>query len=243
MFGQMFRNIPDVTKNLLIVNVLLFVITLVLETQGIDLRRQFGVYYPSSPFFEPYQVITSMFMHGNFPHLLFNMMGLVFLGSMLENVWGKKRFFIFYFVTGIGASILHWCTDAFQLYQMTGEIFPTAVYTDLEYITDGIQWKNGNAMTHDLLSFYLGSSLGASGSIYGLLAGFALLFPNTELRLLFPPVTVKAKWLALILVIGSLVMAYGRIPGDNIGHIAHLGGALFGFIMVQIWKKDRTNFY
>jgi membrane associated rhomboid family serine protease len=239
----MFKNIPDVTKNLLIINVLMFLATIVLESQGILLRQDFSIYYPSSPFFEPYQLITSMFMHLNLPHLLFNMMGLVFLGSMLERVWGKKRFFIFYFVTGIGAALLHWCTDAYQVYQISGEFFPTAVHSDLEFIKNGIQWKNGNEMTYKLMSFYLRGSLGASGSIYGLLAGFALLFPNTELRLLFPPVTVKAKWLALILVVGSLFLAFSRIPGDNIGHVAHLGGALFGFILIQIWKKDRTNFY
>lgn len=242
MFNQIFRNIPDVTKNLLILNVLFFVATIVLQSQGIDLLDKFAIHYPSSPFFEPYQIVTHFFMHANFMHLLFNMIGLVVFGSMLERIWTKQRYFLFYFITALGSTLLHWITQGVELYQISGEIFPHVVYYDLEYIGNNVQWR-ASELDNQILPIYLHSSVGASGAIYGLLIGFAALFPNTEIQLLFPPIPVKAKWLAMFLVVSALYMAYQRDPGDNIGHIAHLGGALFGFILIQIWKKDRTNFY
>lgn len=242
MFNQIMRNIPDVTKNLLILNVLFFLATVVLESQGIYLGFKLGVYYPSSPLFEPYQVITHMFMHGDFFHLLFNMMVLVFIGSKLEEIWGKKRYFIFYFVTGIGSTLLNWTVQGFELYQLTGELFPFADYSDLTIIREGISWR-GSLESNEILKIYFTSGVGASGALYGLMAGFALLFPNTEIRLLIPPIPVKAKWLMLFLVVSALYMGYQRNPNDNVGHFAHLGGALFGFIMIQIWKRDRSNFY
>lgn len=244
MFNQIIRNIPDVTKNLVILNILFFVVTLILESQGIGFSNKLSIHYPTSPFFEPYQVITHFFMHGGIGHLFFNMFGLVIFGSRLEQLWGKKRFFIFYIVTAFGATLLHWLTQGFEVYQLTGEIFPEKFYTNLEFIDNGVQWEgNGNWFEKPLMGVYMQPSLGASGSIYGLLAGYALLFPNTEFQLLFPPIPIKAKWLALFLIAGAYLMALERNPDDNIGHIAHLGGALFGFILIQIWKKDRTNFY
>jgi rhomboid-like protein len=242
MLNQIIRNIPDVTKNLVILNVLMFLATVVLQSQGIILSFQLGVYYPGSDLFEPYQIITHMFMHGDFTHLLFNMIVLIFIGSKLEQTWGKKRFFIFYFVTGIGAALLNWVAQGVELYQLTGELFPEANYTELQLLPDGVQWL-GTLKSNSILQIYFLGGVGASGALYGLLAAFALLYPNTEIQLLFPPIPVKAKWLVLFLVASAIYMAYQRNPNDNVGHLVHLGGALVGFIMIQIWKRDRTNFY
>lgn len=242
MLNQIFRNIPDVTKNLVILNVLMFLVKMVLESQGILLGYKLGIYYPGSDLFQPYQLVTHMFMHADFFHLLFNMIMLIFIGSRLEQVWGKKRYFIFYFVTGIGAGILNWVAQGVELYQLTGEIFPVANYADLQLLVDGVQWR-GTLQDNEILQIYFIGGVGASGAIYGLMAGFALLFPNTEIQLLFPPIPVKAKWLMLFLVASAVYMAYQRNPNDNVAHLVHLGGALVGFIMIQIWKRDRNNFY
>ncbi|XOV68097.1 MAG: rhomboid family intramembrane serine protease [Fluviicola sp.] len=248
MFRQIFGNIPDVTKNLLILNVLFFLVKYVLEGQGIDAGKLLGMHYPSSMFFEPYQIVTHFFMHGDLFHILFNMIGLVVLGSHLERVWGKKRFFIFYLVTALGAMVLHLGVHAWELYEATGQFFPTFHY---EYINDSIyaaQYNaNGDVIIQDWMQKPGGilytSTVGASGAIYGLLMAFALLFPNTEFMLLFPPIPIKAKWLALILGAFALYSGYQREAGDSIAHFAHLGGMLFGFIMIKIWQRDKNTFY
>lgn len=243
MLKNLFGNIPPVTKNLLILNVLFFLATFLLEQQGIDLASKLGLYYPSSQFFEPYQIITHFFMHSGFTHLLFNMLGLVFIGSHLERVWGNKRFFIFYFVTAIGAALLYESVHAFELYSATGSIFPDIFLEDVQHLQNGaITWRS-SFQPISITGIYAAPTVGASGAIYGLLMAFALLFPNTEFRLLFPPIPIKAKWLALILGIYALYQGYLNNPGDSVAHFAHLGGMLFGFIMIKIWGKDRNEFY
>ena len=205
------------------------------------------MHYPGSNHFEPYQVITHFFMHGDFMHILFNMIGLIVFGTQLERYWGKKRFFIFYFVTALGAAALHFLVQGIEIYNISGEWFPNLVidtppgqfvqsisYTGI----DGLSLEQNNS----IVRYYYGTVVGASGAVYGLLMAFALLFPNTEFRLLFPPVTLKAKWLALIMGGIALYSAY-QDSGDSIAHFAHLGGMLFGFIMIQIWKRDKSNFY
>lgn len=243
MFRQIFGNIPDVTKNLLILNVLFFVIKAVLENQGINASQVLGMHYPSSEFFEPYQIITHFFMHADFMHILLNMIGLIVFGSHLERTWGKKRFFIFYFITAIGAVVLHFGVNAYELYELTGTVWPKATVRDGNIIIDNVanvidsnEWYN---------KVYWGVNMptvGASGAIYGLLMAFALLFPNTEFRMIFPPVTIKAKWLALIGGGFALYSGFMR-SGDSIAHFAHLGGMLFGFIMIKIWQRDKNSFY
>ena len=237
MFRSIFANIPDVTKNLLILNVLFFLAKMVFAGQGIDLDQKLGMHYPSSPYFEPYQIITHFFMHGDLFHLLFNMIGLVVIGSHLERVWGKKRYIIFYFITALGAVLLHEAVHGYEIYKLTGELFPT-----IRYGTFGADEMDLYAMNSQLQIHYLIPTVGASGAIYGLLAAFALLFPNTEFMLLFPPIPIKAKWLALILA-GIAIYSGYRNSGDSIAHFAHLGGMIFGFILVQIWKRKSDSFY
>lgn len=249
MFRNLFGNIPDVTKNLLIINVLFFLATFVAQERGINLIPILGLHYPTSTFFEPYQLVTSVFMHAGFQHILFNMIGLVVFGSMLERVWGKKRFFIFYFVTAFGASLLHILVQGIELHHLMGSFAPE-IWFDIQ---NGIPIPNGN--TESFPSFVTAENInksieilwtptvGASGAIYGLLMAAALLFPNTQMMLLFPPIPIKLKWLALALGIFEVYSGYQNAAGDSVAHFAHLGGMLFGFILIYIWRRDKRNFY
>ena len=233
MFRSMFANMPGVVKNLVIINGLFFLATIVMENQGIYLIRELGLYYIDSPFFRPYQLATHFFMHGGFLHIFFNMFALIVFGSQLERVWGPKRFLLFYFVTALGASILHMAVQGFEIYQLTGTPFPGI---ELETVLT----SQGESDAAKIMSI---PTVGASGAVYGLIAAFAMLFPNTRLMLLFPPIPIKAKWLALALAAFALYSGYERADGDSIAHFAHLGGMLFGFILVKIWQKNNSNFY
>lgn len=247
MFRSLFANIPDVTKNLVIINALFFLATIVAQGQGVNLYGMLGMHYPGSNYFEPYQIITHFFMHGDFGHILFNMIGLIVFGSHLERVWGKKRFFIFYFVTAIGAAALHFGVQGYEVYRLCGEWFPNVqILTDKAVFSPMIEYDYAPDLSfaaEGIVNVYQTPVLGASGAVYGLLMAFALLFPNTRFMLLFPPIPIKAKWLALILGGMALYQGYVNNPGDSIAHFAHLGGMLFGFILIQIWRKDRNNFY
>lgn len=246
MFRNIFGNIPDVTKNLLILNVLFFLAKYVFEAQGINMSQLLGLHYPSSEFFEPFQVVTHFFMHGDVFHILFNMVGLVVFGSHLERTWGKQRFLIFYFVTAIGAMLLHTLVQGIEIYQLVGDWYPNLHFFDTAKGLDVVQVIGKNTYQSeeifDAANIVYKPTVGASGAVYGLLMAFALLFPNTQFMLLFPPIPIKAKWLALIL--GGFALYQGFMDSTgSIAHFAHLGGMLFGFILIQIWKRDNKNFY
>ncbi len=259
MFQNLFRNMTDVVKNLLILNVLMLLAMYVLESKGINLTQILGMHYFESELFEPYQIVTYMFMHGDIMHLFFNMFGLLIFGTMLERVWGPKRFFIFYFATGIGAVIVHLIITYFRVDNILADFSAEEQLRLMEFAkTYGAQFMDGvetavpysiietgisSSGLTELISVVNSSMVGASGAVMGILVGFAMLFPNTELMLLFPPIPIKAKYLALILIGLDLYMAYANNPNDNIAHFAHLGGALVGFILVMIWKRNRTHFY
>lgn len=238
MFRNLLSNIPDVTKNLLILNVLFFLATIVMQNQGIVLQQELGMHYPSSNLFEPYQLITHFFMHGDLFHLLFNMIGLIIFGSQLERTWGKKRFFIFYFVTAIGAVVLHTIVQGIEIHHLTGEWFPDIINKRIPITEQELfsKWQSAYRI-------YATSTVGASGAVYGLLMAFALLFPNTQFMLLFPPIPIKAKWLALGLGVIAVYQGLQSNQGDSIAHFAHIGGMLFGFIIIQIWKRNTRDFY
>ncbi len=232
---MIWRNMPDVVKNLLIINLLMFLATMVFSSGTEDLRFTLGLHYFDSPDFEPYQMVSHMFMHGNFTHLFFNMFALIMFGGQLERVWGPKRFLLFYFVTGLGAVALHLSVQAYELYDMFGSVSPKSDALDLSgYSAEQIRRAQ---------EIYFIPTVGASGAIYGLLLGFAMLFPNTELMLIFLPIPIKAKYFVPFLMLGELYLGVNNFEWDNIAHFAHLGGALFGFILVMIWKRDRKNFW
>ncbi len=241
MFQNLFKNMGNVTKNLLIINVLFFLATVVMEARGVDLVRTLGLYYPSSQYFVPYQIATHFFMHGGFSHILFNMFGLVIMGSHLERYWGDKKFLIFYFVTALGAAFLHTTVQGFEVYQATGEFFPALTIENIEggMVYFDTQLQQG---AETIVSTYMVPTVGASGAIYGLILAFGYLFPNTEFLLYFA-IPVKAKWLAVGLAIYALYSGYQNETGDSVAHFAHLGGMLFGFILIKYWQKNSSQFY
>jgi membrane associated rhomboid family serine protease len=245
--NNLLGNMPPVVKNLLILNVVMFIVTIIGEQQGIRMTYLLGGYVFGSPFFEPYQMVTHFFMHGGLFHIFFNMFALVIFGSVLEQVWGPKRFFIFYIATALGAFIFHQVVGYMEFKQIESALI--ADDYDMFEVNKRISELHvqGMIFTEPLLRDYqiaIGVPVvGASGAVYGLLAAFAYLFPNTQLMLLFPPIPVKAKWLVLFLVGIALFNSVRSQPGDNIAHLAHLGGAVVGFIIVLIWQRDKKNFY
>ena len=230
---------PPVVKNLIIINVLVFVAQAILDqrfqlTEKLILRpvisgelnQAWAQTFPGEqiPQFQPYQVFTHMFAHAPFPmiyHILFNMFTLWMFGRILENVWGAKRFLFFYLACGVGAAALHLLMQYFRCEQLLHAI------------------QANDQAGFDKYRGALAGALGASGAIMGIMAAFAYLFPNTELYIMLIPVPVKAKWAMLGLAAIDLFGGVGHIQGDNIAHFAHLGGALTGFIIVLIW--NRTN--
>ena len=192
--GGFMANVPKAVKNIIIINVLVMVMTY-LNSSLMD--RLFAL-HPLQFIYRPWQLVTYMFMHADFFHIFFNMYTLFIFGSVLERVWGTKKFLVYYFVTGVGAALVHL----------------------------GVQWLTGNfALT-----------VGASGAIYGILMGYAMLYPDSVLTLIFPPISMKAKWFVLIFAGIELVAGISR-TGGGIAHFAHLGGLIFGFLLILYWKK------
>lgn len=260
MLRGLFGNIPDVTKNLLIVNVLLYLVSIFFSSKGLDLFTILSSHYVNSELFAPYQIVTHMFMHSpnDILHLVFNMLLLAMFGAHLERIWGAKRYFFFYIACGLGAFVLYNSIGVWQLMELKREIIANQSYEFLGYksiygLNEAIVndqfvsdvMRGGGRTSEDLANyFYLQTStmLGASGAIFGLLAGFALLFPNTELMLLFPPIPIKAKYLIGGYLAFEIYSSIYR-AGDQIAHLAHVGGAIVGIIIVLIWRKRRKNFY
>jgi len=249
------NNIPQVTRNLLILNVLMFVITEFLATQGIDLRSMLAVHAINSPFFEPYQIVSHFFMHGDFIHLFMNMFGLLMFGAFLEKLWGAKRFFIFFFAAAIGSWLIDGTINYIQIYHLKNDLlangFSASDFSRIHaYLLEHPGYYQNPGDGSHLSEIYvnyqmacLSNSLGASGGIFGILAAFAILFPNTELQMLFFPVPIKAKFLIGAYVAYELYMVFNPRMGDNVGHLAHIGGAIVGAILVLIWRRNRKQFY
>jgi membrane associated rhomboid family serine protease len=192
----------------------------------------------------PIQILTHMFMHGNFWHLFFNMFALYMFGGILENVWGPKRFFIYYMVCGLGAAFVHETVIMFQYSKLMNIISPDQLQMVLNdgtaYFNEGKVFTNETMKSLQMLLNV--PTVGASGAIFGVLLAFGVLFPNTQLMLLFPPIPIKAKY---------FVIGYGAIelglaimqPGSNIAHAAHLGGMLFGYLLIRYWRKTTKTLY
>ena len=218
--GGFLSNIPAVTKNIILINVLVMVMTALSRD---FMYETFSLFYPTSPYFRFWQPVTHMFMHGGFWHLFFNMYTLFIFGSVLERMWGPKKFLLFYFVTGLGAAALH----------------------------EGVQWIEAQVYMNQIAegsmkaqvalhALKMTPTVGASGAIYGVLLGYAMLFPDSVLTLIFPPISLKAKWFVIIFAVIELLSGvfggFGKGTG-GVAHFAHLGGMLFGWLMILYWKK------
>ena len=237
MIGQRFNHLPNVVKNLLIINGLFFLAKATLISKGINLDRWFALHQFQSQDFMPHQLVTHMFMHGNLSHLLFNMLSLWIFGKTLENVWGQKRFLTYYIITGLGAALVYTSYMQFQIADLAQS---NPEYMDLA--------KQGMFNIYDENSKKLSSlvntpMLGASGAVYGLLLAFGILFPNSVLMLLFPPIPIKAKYLVIGLALIALFSGISNVPGDNIAHFAHLGGMIIGIILLKYWKNKGDIYY
>jgi len=212
--GGFLSFMPPVTKHILIINVLMFLATLANQDFMI---RHFALFYPESPLFRWWQPITHMFMHGGFWHIFFNMYTLMMFGIVVEKRIGSKKFITFYLITGLGAALLFTGVQALEAasWQSAANSAAAAKY-------------------YNLLSTPM---LGASGAIYGVLIGFAMMYPDSRMMLLFPPVELSAKWMVIIFIGIELVTGVTG-TADGVAHFAHLGGALFGWLLMLWWKKS-----
>jgi membrane associated rhomboid family serine protease len=244
MFGRI-GDIPPVVKNLLIINAIMLLADFVLAGSfGIRLTRILGLYYFESEQFQPYQFISHMFMHGGLAHLFFNMFALWMFGRVLESVWGGKRFFIYYFFTGLGAALLHSVVNYIEVQAIMSSLTPEQIAT-VQQEGPGLWETQRNFVNEGMASLNRAMNIptvGASGAVFGVLLAFGMMFPNTRLLLLFPPIPIKAKY--FVIAYGAIELYLGLTrPGSNIAHFAHLGGMLFGFILIKYWQKNTRNFY
>lgn len=221
-----FSVLPIVVKNLLIINVLFFLATIATDVVlHIDLKDYLGLHYIGASDFQPFQLVTYMFMHGNFAHLFFNMFALWMFGNTLENIWGANRFLLFYFVCGIGAGLVQELVQYIQFVTTLEGYEPVRIAANHIISMDDYL----NMMT----------TVGASGAVYGILLAFGMMFPNSTLYIYFA-IPIKAKW--FVLLYGIIELYSGLNGADNVAHFAHLGGMLFGLILILYWKK-KGNLY
>ena len=223
-----FSQLPEIVKNLLIINGLLFLGTISLENYGIDLTQMLALHQFQSPDFRPHQLVTHMFMHANFTHLFFNMFALWMFGKTLENVWGGKRFLIYYMFTGLGAAALHLGVSQYEILSLQAQ--PNS--SDLNMI---LEMRKLNLLITT-------PTVGASGAVFGILLAFGMLFPNTLLYIYFA-IPIKAKYFVMVYGALELYSGLSNNPADNVAHFAHLGGMLFGFLLLKYWQKNNTQFY
>jgi len=275
-----FGGLTPAVKNLILINAVFYVSSLVLfSTFGLRIEEYLGLHLPTADAFNPFQLVTYMFLHAYFSpqtgiiffHLFFNMFALFMFGRMLETVWGTKRFLIYYFVTGIGAALIHIFTQYLEVWPLMNAVTeymnnPSHVdlkslleqrmsprsgemaqlYNEFSNSYNELQSSNPDravSVAKDFLlkyrNAYLDSfvTVGASGSVFGILLAFGMLFPNTQLMLLFPPIPIKAKYFVIIYGLIELFLGVRNFAMDNVAHWAHLGGMLFGFILIKYWKN------
>ncbi len=265
----MFGRLTPIVKNLLIINVVIYLIQSFLN---IDFVAIGGLRYIFADTFRPYQFFTHLFIHGGLGHLFGNMFALFIFGPLLERFWGGQRFLVFYLVTGLGAALCYSAVNFYEVKQLqngvetyidnpTPERFEAFIMDHAEFAwrSPEVQSFIGEYYDSPNNANYIGQGkqlanqllrqkanipmVGASGAIFGILMAFGLLFPNTELFLLFFPFPIKAKYFVLFYGLYELYTGFGRVQGDNVAHFAHLGGMLFAFILIKVWQGKRNTFY
>jgi len=263
----MFQLTPA-AKNILIINGIIFILSDFVGLRSYIIES-FGMRYFHSENFQPYQILTYMWVHGGFGHLFSNMFSVLIFAPILERVWGSKKFLIYYLATGIGAGVLYSGINYYENYSFevkvksyeqnpSPESFRKLVlnnsseyYSQLYDFIDSYEQNPSNsndnlsiAYANDLLKVKSDVPMvGASGAVFGILLAFAMLFPNMELMLLFFPIPIKAKYVVLVYGIYELWSEINRMPGDNVAHFAHLGGMLIGYLILKYWKRKYGTFY
>jgi membrane associated rhomboid family serine protease len=216
-FSGFLGNIPVVTKNLIIINVLCFLAQSVLHPAGDYITYYGGLHFFMADSFMPYQILSYMFLHGDIGHLFFNMFPVFMFGRTLEMLWGPKRFLFYYLVTGIGAGLVQELVWTF-------------------YLWDNLSFSIIGQMTNGIIT------IGASGAVFGILLAFGMMFPNAELMMIPIPIPIKAKWFVIGYGVLELFLGVANFSGDPVAHFAHLGGLLFGVFIILYWKKkNKTN--
>ncbi|MDG5799490.1 rhomboid family intramembrane serine protease [Marinilabiliaceae bacterium ANBcel2] len=272
--GSPFGGLTPIVKNLLIINVLFYIASIVIQSSmGLRLEHYLGLHVPMADNFRSYQLITYMFLHAypGFAHLFFNMFALFMFGRMLETVWGPKRFLFYYFATGVGAALIHLVTQYIEIMPSLNAInsylnnanpdtLQVFINEHLEVRSHEMRSKfnafaeSYNALLKtdpesaielskqyiyeyrkDYLNTYI--TIGASGAVFGILLAFGMLFPDARLMLLFPPIPIKAKYFVIIYGAIELWQAIVISPFSNVAHFAHLGGMLFGYLLIKYWRS------
>jgi len=237
--------VSEIVKHLIIINIIFFVASTVFGELMYDL---FAMHYPKNPDFIIWQPITHMFMHGDISHILFNMFGLWMFGTPLEQMWGKKKFIFYYLSAGFGAVLIQTIVYHYDVNLVTKLLSENGLanadinsFFDTGSLNTSIIQLVGEERLYSGIQSYKAVMVGASGALYGILVGFAMLFPNVQLMLLFPPIPIKAKVLVPLLILFDLFFGFTSYSVGPIAHFAHIGGAVTGFIMMWYWKKNQFN--
>lgn len=270
-----FQILPPVVKNLLIINGIMYLASVVIESKfGYDLADYLGLHFPASDYFYPHQFVTHLFMHGSFMHIFSNMLGLWMFGNMLENMWGPNRFLTYYLVCGLGAAFIHTLFTWYDVEQVRNAVATYAAnaspvdfklfltqyrgliaheqYEHINNLFNSWQLSPNNqsyinesvSIANEVVKNKMDiPTVGASGAVFGILLAFGMLFPNTIIYVYFA-IPMKAKYFVILYGLFELYSGFQNSPTDNVAHFAHLGGMLFGFIMIKLWKKNnREQFY
>lgn len=266
-----YTGIPPAVKGLILINIVMFFLTEWIDKRyQINTAQLLGLHLPQSPYWRPWQYVTHLFMHGNFGHLFFNMFALFMFGKILESVWGTKRFLIYYFVCGLGAAALNSAVGWIEIDRLNEQLEAFRNTPEPELLAEFIRsqlaqpapwvwnvvdgWTNnpsspeyiqqGEQLFQQIVNLKVNvPTIGASGAIFGILLAFGMLFPNTELYLMFIPIPIKAKYFVIGYGLLEFFLGLQSYVGDNVAHFAHLGGMLFGFFLVRYWSRNRKKFY
>lgn len=239
----MFSQLTPITRNIIIINVVVFVLFYLLNNQELYVR--FAAFYPFSPYFRSWQIITHMFMHGGFTHILFNMFTLFSFGPVLERTLGEKKYVILYFVSGLGAFFLFNLWNFIEVQQIQNSLesfgFNLSGYISGEnvpFLGNAQAIAKQQELANNLAAIISTPMVGASGAIFGVIAAFATLFPEAEIGIMFIPIPVKVKYVLPVIILGSVVLGVTGNAG-GIAHLAHVGGAIVGFLLAKYWKRNR----
>jgi membrane associated rhomboid family serine protease len=232
-------NLTPMVRNILFLNIAMFLLTMFSP----QMDHILALHAFQSPQFQPWQIVTHIFLHAGFAHIFFNMFALISFGALLETFWGSKKFLTFYMICGIGAAFLHSAILFYQVKEAHSQLLDFIEGFRTHPDDNGYIQESKGIVKQIYTSILNRETVGASGAVFGLLLAIGMLFPNTELFMMFIPVPIKAKYFVLGYGALELYLGFSKIEGDNVAHFAHLGGMLFGYILIKYWQRQRNNFY